>query len=433
MKHSLSILTAALALASAASAQQFLIMPDSTNSRLVSFSPVDGSVINSNLFATNSGVTPISAIDVNDEIWITEQTGDKVSRYDLAGNVLGVIGPTHSGGGLDNIRGLTLIGCTVYVTNSGTANGAPGNAVEMFDTAGNYVGQFSTTGTCPSPFSVLEFQGGILVAGSSGADDIHRYTLAGAPLGTFHNSTSVQFAHQMAIASDGNVWCGVFTSNTVVKLDATTGAILTSFAASGARGVYELANGNVMWTNGSGAWVYDTTTLTSTSVYTGGGRHLNLYTVGGSASCGGAPVAYCTAGTSTNGCLPSIGASAQPSVSLANACVITASNIEGQKNGLIFYGIDNSGFTPTAWGGSSSFLCVKPPTQRTSPQDSGGTIGACDGVLTLDWNAYQSGNPAALGNPWSAGAKVYAQAWYRDPPSPKTTNLSDAVEMTYVP
>jgi len=147
-----------------------------------------------------------------------------------------------------------------------------------------------------------------------------------------------------------------------------------------------------------------------------------------------APVTYCTPGTSTNGCLASIGASAQPSVTQANACTISVATVEGQKSGLIFYGIDNSGFTPTSWGvGGLSFLCVKAPAQRTTSQSSGGTVGLCDGSLTLDWDAFQLANPSALGNPWSAGADVFVQGWYRDPPAVKTTNLSDAVRLTYAP
>jgi hypothetical protein len=78
-------------------------------------------------------------------------------------------------------------------------------------------------------------------------------------------------------------------------------------------------------------------------------------------------------------------------------------------------------------------LCVKHPTQRTPIQNSGGTINLCDGSYALDWNAFQSAHPLALGNPWNVAAKVYAQAWFRDPLAVKATNLSNAVEMTYVP
>jgi hypothetical protein len=146
------------------------------------------------------------------------------------------------------------------------------------------------------------------------------------------------------------------------------------------------------------------------------------------------PLAYCTAGTSTHGCSASISGNANPSMSLANACNLTVSNVEGQKSGLMFYGVNNTGFTPLPWTpGSTSLLCVKPPTQRTFILNSGGTSNACNGSFVLDWNAFQSANPLALGSPWSTGAKVYAQAWFRDPPAPKSTNLSNALEMTYVP
>jgi subtilisin-like proprotein convertase family protein len=146
------------------------------------------------------------------------------------------------------------------------------------------------------------------------------------------------------------------------------------------------------------------------------------------------PTAFCTAGTSTNGCVPAISASAQPSATLASACNISIANVEGQKFGIIFYGINNTGFTPAPWApGSTSFLCVKGPTQRTGSVGSGGNINQCDGVLALDWNAYQTANPGSVGNPFSAGNHVYVQGWYRDPPAPKTTNLSNALDMTMTP
>jgi Tol biopolymer transport system component len=146
-----------------------------------------------------------------------------------------------------------------------------------------------------------------------------------------------------------------------------------------------------------------------------------------------APQAFCTAGTSSHGCVASISASAQPSVALAAPCTIHVSGVDGQRAGIVFYGIDNSAFAPLSWGPGSSFLCIKPPTLRTGVQLSGGTVNACDGALQLDWNAFQAANPGALGQVWSAGDTAYVQAWFRDPPSPKTTSLSNALELVYVP
>ena len=142
------------------------------------------------------------------------------------------------------------------------------------------------------------------------------------------------------------------------------------------------------------------------------------------------PTVFCTAGTTTNGCSASIAASANPSVTAANACNISVSNVEGNKSGLIFYSIN--GQQAQAWN-ATSFLCVKAPTQRTPTQTSTGTTGSCAGTLSLDWNAFQAANPTAVGNPWSAGDTVQVQAWFRDPPAGKSTNLSNAIEMTYLP
>jgi Tol biopolymer transport system component len=145
-----------------------------------------------------------------------------------------------------------------------------------------------------------------------------------------------------------------------------------------------------------------------------------------------APSNYCSAGTSASGCSASIGASGQPEVAHASPCAITVTGVDGQRAGIVFYGTSS---LAQAWcsAGGTSFLCVKSPAQRTPPQSSQGTSGACDGTLALDWNAFQLANPGALGQPWAAGAKAFVQGWWRDPASCKTTSLSNALELTYQP
>lgn len=249
---------------------QYLMMPDSTNNRLVLFDPDDGSVVNPDYFPLAGG-TPVHAMQVGNEIWVSEQVGDRISRWDFYGASLGAIT-----GALDNIRGMGLIGTRVYLTNSGTANGAPGAAVVMFDTSGNNLGYFSTAGLATSPFGILSHQGGMLVSSSNANDDIHRFALDGTPLGTFHNSTTLNFAEQMNYADNGNVLVAGFSSPAAVyELDVNTGAIVGSITASGTRGVWQLGNGNIMWTSSGGAYVYDVGTHVSTLVYAGGGRYVD--------------------------------------------------------------------------------------------------------------------------------------------------------------
>jgi len=271
------VLVALAVVLAAAAHAQVLMMPDSTNNRLVHFSPVDGSVVNANVFALAGG-TPLHAMQVGQEIWVSEQVGDRISRWDATGTFLGAVGAPPTGG-LDNVRGMALLGGVIHITNSGTNNTAPGPAVVRFDTAGASQGFFSTTGFSPSPFGILEHPLGMLVSSSSAPDDVHAFTLAGASAGTFHNTTSLNFAEQMDYAANGDVLVAGFSTNNVARLNPTTGALISSFAASGARGVAQLANGNILWSNGSGAHVYDVGTGTSTQVYTGGGRYFDLYAV----------------------------------------------------------------------------------------------------------------------------------------------------------
>jgi hypothetical protein len=150
------------------------------------------------------------------------------------------------------------------------------------------------------------------------------------------------------------------------------------------------------------------------------------------ASACGNVTTYCTAGTTTNSCTPSMSGTGTPDANAGSGFTITASGVEGQKAGILFYGISGQLIQPWATG-SSSFLCVKPPTQRTGTQTSGGTVNACDGTLSLDWNAYIAANPTALGSPFMGGQQVVAQGWFRDPPAPKTTNLTDALQFVVCP
>jgi hypothetical protein len=68
-----------------------------------------------------------------------------------------------------------------------------------------------------------------------------------------------------------------------------------------------------------------------------------------------------------------------------------------------------------------------------SALNSGGTVLTCNGVLVQDWNAYHGAHLGAYGHPFVAGGNAFVQAWYRDPPAAKTTNLSNAVRLTFVP
>ena len=142
---------------------------------------------------------------------------------------------------------------------------------------------------------------------------------------------------------------------------------------------------------------------------------------------------YCTAGTSASGCQATLSASGSPSATEPSGFVLTASGVEGQKDGLFFFGAN--GRQANAWGNGTSFQCVVPPVRRAGLLSGTGSSGACDGGFSQDLNAtWCASCPKPSANP-GPGAVVQAQLWYRDPQntSNQTTSLSNALEFTLAP
>lgn len=144
--------------------------------------------------------------------------------------------------------------------------------------------------------------------------------------------------------------------------------------------------------------------------------------------CNGSVSSYCTAGTSVQGCVPSISGEGQPNIAIPDGFDIVVSNVPGQRYGTVFYGF-YSFISPWA-PGSPSFKCIANPVQRMGNIPSGGTFGQCDGKLLVDFNSWMTTNPTSLGSPFVQGQTIRAQGWYRDPSAPGQTNLSDALAFT---
>ena len=144
-------------------------------------------------------------------------------------------------------------------------------------------------------------------------------------------------------------------------------------------------------------------------------------------------VAYCTAGTSASGCQALLSASGAASATASSGFTLSAATVEGQKDGLFFFGTDGQQANP--WGNGTSYQCVVPPVVRAPVMTGTGTVGGCDGSFALDLNALWCPScPKPAKNP-GAAAVVQAQLWYRDPASTsnQTTSLSDAIEFVVAP
>jgi len=144
-------------------------------------------------------------------------------------------------------------------------------------------------------------------------------------------------------------------------------------------------------------------------------------------------VSYCTAGTSASGCQATLSAVGTASATALSGFKVSAATVEGQKDGLFFYGTNGRQAVP--WGNGTSFQCVRPPVKRGPLMTGAGTIGACNGAFSLDLNArWCPSCPKPAHNP-GAGSTVQIQLWYRDPfnTSNQTTSFSDALEAVVCP
>ena len=155
-----------------------------------------------------------------------------------------------------------------------------------------------------------------------------------------------------------------------------------------------------------------------------------MNTTGSCSGCSNRAVNYCTAGSSTSGCTALISASGSSSATAATGFYLSASGVEGGKDGLFFYGAN--GRQANSWGNGTSFQCVVPPVNRGGLLAGVGTTGSCDGSATQDLNARWTAKP---NQSQPAGTTVQGQFWYRDPQntSNQTTSLSNAIEWTVCP
>jgi len=145
---------------------------------------------------------------------------------------------------------------------------------------------------------------------------------------------------------------------------------------------------------------------------------------------GDGPTIYCTAKTSSAGCVTQMDMSdpsTQPVSGAADYAALAAS-VQGGKAGIMFFGINGQAALPF----NNGTLCVSPPLGRAPIQFSGGTTPtSCDGSFSQTINDGGATSPNLDRGP---GTQNWMQWWYRDPDNGAGnlgTALSDAAEVTY--
>lgn len=220
-------------------------------------------------------------IRVQDELWVSDQTKDKVYRMSLTGDSLGVIGES----GLDNLRGMNIINGQVWLGNAGSNNGAPGYAVVQIGLNGTIMGNFQVNG---SPWMFLPYAGNHALVSLSDAEgnpsQIAEYDLNGNFVESWNVPGEIKFIQQISQTANGNYLAASFSTGTYpsgIHLYNSQGnylQIIGGTSGGGARGCIELGNGNILWTNGQGIHLADVTAGTSTLIYDGSFQFLEKIT-----------------------------------------------------------------------------------------------------------------------------------------------------------
>jgi hypothetical protein len=241
----LFVLMACVAIAVPAAAEDVLLIPESSDDGVMKFDPMTGAFLGYIIPPDPDHLsTPIDTEVNASGILVCDQIEDAVQLYSMAGVFLQTFAS-----GIDNTRGMAEYDGKLYCT-AGNAD-----AIVHFDfETGTPLGDFIPTGSggLDSPFDIL-FRADDVLIPSINSDDILRFGLDGTPLGVF--AANMPFGEQMAMASNGNVLCADFTRDEIVEFLPDGTEIGAYPGVNGPRGCYELADGNILTTNGSGVFV----------------------------------------------------------------------------------------------------------------------------------------------------------------------------------
>ncbi len=256
-------------------AQNLLLIPDSTEDRVSAFDPFDGSLVNLD-FIPNNGLmsTPINAIaSGRGTIFVSDQIADAVFEYNFDGSFVGTV--LDNSNGLDNVRGIAMFGNELYVT---VASGSLAGTVQRYDLMG---GQ-ATFASGVDPFDIY-FRANDALVSNIADENIESYAFDGTYNGPFHDSDGVNgidFPEQIHEALNGDVLVAGFSPPAGVYRYDSMGNQINYFDVGGARGVYELGNGNLLFTTGSGVFSLDQATGATVQIATGSYRFIeNVSTI----------------------------------------------------------------------------------------------------------------------------------------------------------
>ena len=239
-----------------------LLVPDSTSDRVMAFDPITGNLVDADFVPADPTnlATPKSAIlsASGTGVLVADQIDDVVQEYDLDGNYVRVFAPAGGVNNaiLDNILGIDLRpnGNLLVPVASGANPGLRRRVRHQRQLPRQLHRQRRRRpGQC-----LRRLAAGDRLAGPSiDSDNVLRYDSTGAPLGVF--APALSFGEQINGPATATSWSPTSaTPNTGVMEFTPAGALVGVYSVvTGNRGVYELPNGNILTSNGSGVHEID--------------------------------------------------------------------------------------------------------------------------------------------------------------------------------
>lgn len=249
---------------------EVILVPDAGNDTIASLDPTTGAAIDLQFIDLGpiigaEGSTTKDIIQVGDELWVSDQIRDRIYRFTATTT------PSYIGdivGGMDNIRGMEYDAANdaVWVSNSGTNNGAPGRAlIRVQASTATIVDWF----TVADPFDVYVLPGGTLLVSDTVANNIKQYTIDGASLGTWGAASGINFPQQINSLGSSYVVASFLTTTGVYEFGSTGNYIQRYTIAGGPRGVIEFDDGSFLVSSNSNIIHYASGTPTTVATRTG--------------------------------------------------------------------------------------------------------------------------------------------------------------------
>ena len=275
----LIVTAAGLAAGTSAMGQTYFAVVESGSGKVVLLSTTDGSVVNPLWIdlVPQGASTPIEALVVGDEVWVSDQLADAIFIYTLS-DLPQYVATIR--GGMDNIRGMEHIDGKVYVTNAGSGNGATANSIVRIDATSRTIDAVYPSGDF---FDLISY-GSNLLCSNIGLDDIEIRNLTGGLVQTLVNSdgvTGIDFPQQMIVLPDSKIAVSSFSPPDGLYIYNSDGSQHAYYdtTAGGLRGVGLLDNGSFIITNGSGIHTFDPATGGEALVVNGQGRFVTKVSI----------------------------------------------------------------------------------------------------------------------------------------------------------